>query len=852
MRVLFGVLCTVFLTVSVSSLSWGQSQTERIPVLSHISHPHTYYWRELYMPQLTAGPSAATWSPDGKTVVYSMQGSLWRQEIDSDTAYQLTTGPGYDYQPDWSPDGRHIVFTRHHGDALNLYLLDLESGKEIDLTNEKNVNLEPRWSPDGKRLAFVSSRRDGYFGLYVAEVKKEKLKNVRVLVAGNVSKRDRYYYSQTDHAINPSWSPDGGTIYYVSNPEDAWGTGGIWSVNVENPKKRKLVVDEETSWSAHPEMAHDGKRLLYSSYERRQWHQLWLTTPEGLSPLPLTFGDFDLQMARWSPDDRQLLYTSNETGGLTLWRLTVVGGAREQIRAVNRVYRKPMTTLSLSLQDEAGKSLYGRVMVRSSDGRHYGPDNSRMHADDYIDPKRADHENHYFHCFGECSLTVPQGDINVMASSGFSHRMADEKITASGSRETLKLSLASVKLPPKFGDYVSADMHVHMNYGGKYRQTLETLARDAKAEDVDVIYNLLVNKEQRIPDISQFKTTSDTIEGVTIYQAQEYHTSYWGHLSFLHLDDHLVTPDFASYRHTAMASPYPSNGVVTDLAHAQGAVVGYVHPFDAVPDPSAEGRLSHSLPVDVVNGKTDFLEVVSFANHQETAAVWYKFLNLGYRLTAGAGTDAMTNYASLRGPVGLNRAYLQAEANNPDSLKEAIRLGHGYVTNGPNLGLLVKGEDLAALVGPGHEIAFPEQGGTIKVQLSLRSAVPVRRLELVQNGRVIRQVDLGEDLYSADATLDVPVTESGWILLRAVNEESHPMIQDLYTYATTNPVWLTVENKPQSAPEDARYLLDWIGKIEEHLATREEDFNAGWEKDAILKDIEAAKRALGEKINAAE
>ena len=846
MKIVYGSVCAFLLASNLAVSGWA---TERVPVLSHISHPHTYYWRELYMPQLTSGPSSAAWSPKGDAVVYSMQGSLWLQRLGEETAYQLTAGPGYDYQPDWSPNGRYVIFTRHHNDALNLFLFDVREDKVAQLTDEKAVFAEPRWSPDGKRIAFVSSRDGGYLGLYVANLENGKLGKIHALVAGNVSKRDRYYYSQEDHAINPSWSPDGKEIYYLSNPEVAWGTGDIWAVQVDKPKKKRRVLVEETSWSAHPELAHDGKRLLYSSYDRRQWHQLWLTTPEGLSPLPLTFGDFDLQNARWSPDDRELLYISNETGNLTLWRYQVVGGAKEQITARKKVYRNQMRDVSLSLQDEEGKPLYGRVMVLGADGRHYGPDDARMHADDHIDVKRADHENHYFHCYGTCTITVPEGGFSVMAASGFERRLAEQKVeTCEGD---IVLTLPSSPLPEKYGKFVSADMHVHINYGGKYLQTLETFAREAKAEDVDVIYNLLVNKEQRIPDISMFKTGSDTIEGVTIYQAQEYHTSYWGHLSFLHLEDHLVTPDFSSYRHTALASPYPSNAVVADLAREQGAVTGYVHPFDAVPDTETKGRLSHSLPVDVVNGKTDFLEIVSFANHQETAAVWYKFLNLGYRLTAGAGTDAMSNYASLRGPVGLNRAYLQAEATDPVSLKAAIRKGCGFATNGPLLGLLAKTDNSSKPVGPGHEFSFSEQGGALSIELSLRSPVPVERLELVQNGKVIHQVDLGDDPHAADVTLKVPVTESGWLLLRAVNEKSHPMIQDLYTYATTNPIWLTVENKPQFAPDDAGYLLAWIAKIEEHLATRGEDFNAGWEKDAIMKDINAAKKALEEKLNAA-
>ena len=141
----------------------------------------------------------------------------------------------------------------------------------------------------------------------------------------------------------------------------------------------------------------------------------------------------------------------------------------------------------------------------------------------------------------------------------------------------------------------------------------------------------------------------------TITHAQEFHTSFWGHLGLLNLSDHLLNPDFASYRHTALASPYPHNGVIADLAHAQGALVGYVHPFDTAIDPAREKTLTHLLPADVLNGKVDYMEIVCFADHNATAAVWYRLLNLGFHLPAGAGTDAMANYASLRGPVGMNR-----------------------------------------------------------------------------------------------------------------------------------------------------------------------------------------------------
>ncbi|HTC78727.1 MAG TPA: hypothetical protein VK657_08925, partial [Terriglobales bacterium] len=80
-------------------LSPLQVLAERKTVLAQIQLPHNYYYREMYLPQLTSGPSALTFSPDGKELVYSMGGSLWRQTIGDDQARELTHAGGYDYQP---------------------------------------------------------------------------------------------------------------------------------------------------------------------------------------------------------------------------------------------------------------------------------------------------------------------------------------------------------------------------------------------------------------------------------------------------------------------------------------------------------------------------------------------------------------------------------------------------------------------------------------------------------------------------------------------------------------------------------------------------------------------------------
>ena len=99
-----------------------------------------------------------------------MQGSLWRQKLGSDEAVQLTDGPGYDSEPDWSPDGKQILYTSYRNDALELWVLDLADGSARALVANGAVNLDARWSPDGSRIAYVSTAFEGRFHVFVLPV----------------------------------------------------------------------------------------------------------------------------------------------------------------------------------------------------------------------------------------------------------------------------------------------------------------------------------------------------------------------------------------------------------------------------------------------------------------------------------------------------------------------------------------------------------------------------------------------------------------------------------------------------------------------------------------------------------
>jgi hypothetical protein len=271
--------------------------------------------------------------------------------------------------------------------------------------------------------------------------------------------------------------------------------------------------------------------------------------------------------------------------------------------------------------------------------------------------------------------------------------------------------------------------------------------------------------------------------------------------------------------------------------------VGYVHPYDTAPDPERDPSLSHALVVDVALGNVDYLEVVGFSDHRTTASVWYRFLNSGFRLPAGAGTDAMANFASLRGPVGLNRVYVRAP-EGPLSLTtwlDALREGRNFVTNGPLVAFTLSGK------GPGDTLDVRSEGTEVSIAASLRSIVPVDHLEVVCNGEVAREIELSEGRDHVDFEGTMP-KRARWCVLRAWNEGPSETILDSYPYATTSPIYVTVGNRESRSPEDDRYFVRWIDRIRESVEAHP-DWNNPEEKSEVLEML-ARARAIYESRSA--
>jgi TolB protein len=367
------------------------------------------------------------------------------------------------------------------------------------------------------------------------------------------------------------------------------------------------------------------------------------------------------------------------------------------------------------------------------------------------------------------------------------------------------------------------------------------------AENLFLVENLVVNKEQRIPDIAYFRTTPDPASTPNhwLLHSQEFHTSYWGHLGLLNLTHNFLLPDYTAYGNTAASSLFPTNADVADLAHQQQALVGYAHPFDIEVDPASDPTLIHrqpldealELPVDAALGKVDYIEVLGFSDHRMTASVWYRLLNCGFRLPAGAGSDTMANYASLRGPVGLTRVYASIPKDVTSTVPwfDSLKQGRTFATNGPLLGFTLGSKAV------GEELKLPAGENKVIFTAWLRSFVPVDHLEVVCNGRVVRDLKTNGDRQSTDVNGAISISQTGWCVLRASSDKpEHPVLDD-YVYATTSPIYVSVEGSAPKPAGDAAYFIAWIDRLVEATKANR-NWNTAAERVSVLQMLNQARQ----------
>ncbi len=192
------------------------------------------------------------WSPDSRQLAYvSFEGdksSIFVQTLRTGNRFQVSSKPGINGAPSFSPDGRKLVVTLGGVDGnLDIYVLDINSRRTTRLTTHRAIDTEGAWSPDGRYIYFTSDRSGGP---QIYRVSAEGGSPERVTFEGSYNAR-------------PRLSPDGKRLAMVHNDQ------GNYRIAVMSLERKDLLVLSTGRQDESPSFAPNSDILIYATRQGR-------------------------------------------------------------------------------------------------------------------------------------------------------------------------------------------------------------------------------------------------------------------------------------------------------------------------------------------------------------------------------------------------------------------------------------------------------------------------------------------------------------------------------------------------------------------------------------------------------
>ena len=226
------------------------------------------------------------WSPDSRRLAYvSFEGnksSIFIQTLRTGNRIQVSSRPGINGAPAFSPDGRKLVLTLGGVDGnLDIFVLDINSRQAQRITSHRAIDTEGSWSPDGRFIYFTSDRAGGP-QIY------------RVSANGGAAERITF---EGSYNARPRLSPDGSKLAMVHLDR------GNYRIAVMDLRRKDLLVLSAGRQDESPSFAPNSDTLIYATRQTRNG-VLESVTADGLIRQRLTSGQGDVREPIWSPFQR--------------------------------------------------------------------------------------------------------------------------------------------------------------------------------------------------------------------------------------------------------------------------------------------------------------------------------------------------------------------------------------------------------------------------------------------------------------------------------------------------------------------------------------------------------------------
>lgn len=241
------------------------------------------------LPEYISIDDAPSWSHQGDRIAYfhfnrNRNDSLYPTGlyiIDTNGQNRRLVIEGFAYNPDWSPDGSHIVFN-----SGELYTIRVDGKNLFQVTNVSRAYF-PSWSPDGSKIAFDTQYQDpnGAIAIWIINSDGTGLRDIS--------------QHGTGEWRNPDWSPDGRSIIHYRYI--GIGTSEIFVMDSSGKSPYRLTSNNYFDF--YPKYSPDGKRIAWTS--GKNIDEIWIMNSDGTNQFKLTQGE----KPSWSPDGKKIVYS---------------------------------------------------------------------------------------------------------------------------------------------------------------------------------------------------------------------------------------------------------------------------------------------------------------------------------------------------------------------------------------------------------------------------------------------------------------------------------------------------------------------------------------------------------------
>ncbi len=325
-------------------------------------------------PPLRKRPARIRWVGMGVlvVVVMGMAGMLLTSSGDGDRrsggpetlrAVPLTTTPGRERQPSFSPEGTRVAYVA----GGDLYVRHGQGGEPLRLTDHPAEERSPVWSPDGGTIAFVRYEEDTCF-LY------------EVPTLGGLSRR--LAPCDPTVALTIAWSPDGQTLVFPDrvasdSTDTARAPAGLVALDRRTLTRRTLTHPEEnTMGDRQPAFSPDGRGLAFVRRVNYWADDLYVLALAEGTLQRVTSDARSISGVDWTPDGGYLVWGSNRKGSYHLWTIALGRDAEPE----------PLYVMSGGVVNQPQLARQGRRLVYENwsyesniwriPGRHAPPDAS--------------------------------------------------------------------------------------------------------------------------------------------------------------------------------------------------------------------------------------------------------------------------------------------------------------------------------------------------------------------------------------------------------------------------------------------------------------------------------------------